>query len=289
MALLSYEFMRRAFLAAIFIAGIAPMLGVFLVIRRQSLMADTLSHVSLAGVALGFFLNLNPTGTTLLVVVIAAIIMEYLQNMYSSYSEISIAILMAAGLAIALVLMSLAPGLAVALVLMSLAPGSSAVSIQSYLFGSIVTITWQQVVFLGILFVLVGILFLLFKRPMYVLTFDEDIAAVDGLPVRMMSMIFNVVTGVAIAIMIPIAGALLISAIMVLPAAIGMRVGKSFNIVIFVSVLVGFVGMIGGLTGSYYLDTPPGATITLGFILLFLILNGIRQLRILIQRKQVQK
>ena len=268
MALLSYEFMRRAFLAAIFIAGIAPMLGVFLVIRRQSLMADTLSHVSLAGVALGFFLNLNPTGTTLLVVVVAAIIMEYLQNMYSSYSEISIAILMAAGLAIALVLMSLAPG-------------SSAVSIQSYLFGSIVTITWQQVIFLGILF-------LLFKRPMYVLTFDEDIAAVDGLPVRMMSMIFNVVTGVAIAIMIPIAGALLISAIMVLPAAIGMRVGKSFNIVIFVSVLVGFIGMIGGLTGSYYLDTPPGATITLGFILLFLVINGIRQLRILVQRKQMQ-
>jgi len=268
--------MRRAFLAAIFIAGIAPMLGVFLVIRRQSLMADTLSHVSLAGVALGFFLNLNPTGTTLLVVVVAAIIMEYLQNMYSSYSEISIAILMAAGLA-------------VALVLMSLAPGSSAVSIQSYLFGSIVTITWQQVVFLGILFVLVGILFLLFKRPMYVLTFDEDIAAVDGLPVRMMSMIFNVVTGVAIAIMIPIAGALLISAIMVLPAAIGMRVGKSFNLVIMISVLVGFVGMIGGLTGSYYLDTPPGATITLGFILLFLVLNGIRQLRIMFQRKQLQK
>lgn len=275
MALLSYEFMRRAFLAAIFIAGIAPMLGVFLVIRRQSLMADTLSHVSLAGVALGFFLNLNPTGTTLLVVVIAAIIMEYLQNMYSSYSEISIAILMAAGLA-------------VALVLMSLAPGNSAVSIQSYLFGSIVTITWQQVVFLGILFVLVGILFLLFKRPMYVLTFDEDIAAVDGLPVRTMSMIFNIVTGVAIAIMIPIAGALLISAIMVLPAAIGMRVGKSFNIVILVSVLVGFVGIIGGLTGSYYLDTPPGATITLGFIFLFLILNGIRQLRIMFQRKQQQ-
>ncbi|WP_407855095.1 metal ABC transporter permease [Enterococcus hailinensis] len=276
MALLSYEFMRRAFLAAIFIAGIAPMLGVFLVIRRQSLMADTLSHVSLAGVALGFFLNLNPTGTTLLVVVIAAIIMEYLQNMYSSYSEISIAILMAAGLA-------------VALVLMSLAPGNSAVSIQSYLFGSIVTITWQQVVFLGILFVLVGILFLLFKRPMYVLTFDEDIAAVDGLPIRTMSMIFNIVTGVAIAVMIPIAGALLISAIMVLPAAVGMRVGKSFNIVILVSVLVGFIGMIGGLTGSYYLDTPPGATITLGFIVLFLLVNGVRQVRILFQRKQLQK
>ena len=82
MALLSYEFMRRAFLAAIFIAGIAPMLGVFLVIRRQSLMADTLSHVSLAGVALGFFLNINPTMTTMLVVVLAAVILEYLRTIY---------------------------------------------------------------------------------------------------------------------------------------------------------------------------------------------------------------
>lgn len=110
MALLSYEFMRRAFLAAIFIAGIAPMLGVFLVIRRQSLMADTLSHVSLAGVALGFFLNLNPSLTTLLIVVIAAIILEYLRTLYRSYSEISIAILMSGGLALALVLMNLSGG-----------------------------------------------------------------------------------------------------------------------------------------------------------------------------------
>lgn len=275
MALLSYEFMIRAFLAGIFIAGIAPMLGVFLVIRRQSLMADTLSHVSLAGVALGFFLNLNPTGTTLLVVVIAAIIMEYLQNMYSSYSEISIAILMAAGLAIALVLMKLAPG-------------SSAVSIQSYLFGSIITVTWPQVGFLGALFVLVSILFILFKRPMYVLTFDEDIAAVDGLPVRLMSMIFNVVTGVAIAVMIPIAGALLISAIMIVPAATGMRAGKSFNAVILISVIIGLVGIISGLTGSFYLDIPPGATITLCFIGLFLLMNVFRRVKMLLQRKRNQ-
>ncbi|WP_315044222.1 metal ABC transporter permease [uncultured Enterococcus sp.] len=273
MALLSYEFMRRAFLAAIFIAGIAPMLGVFLVIRRQSLMADTLSHVSLAGVALGFFLNLNPSLTTLLIVVIAAIILEYLRTLYRSYSEISIAILMSGGLALALVLMNLSGG-------------NSATSIQSYLFGSIVTITQEQVWILGFLFLVVFALFFLFKRPMYILTFDEDTAHVDGLPVRVMSMLFNVLTGVAIAMMIPIAGALLISAIMVLPAAISMRLGKSFNAVILISVVIGMIGMMSGLTSSFYLDTPPGATITLVFIALFLVINLLKRIVILVQRKQ---
>ncbi|RXA69237.1 metal ABC transporter permease [Enterococcus casseliflavus] len=273
MALLSYEFMRRAFLAAVFIAGIAPMLGVFLVIRRQSLMADTLSHVSLAGVALGFFLNLNPSLTTLLIVVIAAIILEYLRTLYRSYSEISIAILMSGGLALALVLMNLSGG-------------NSATSIQSYLFGSIVTITQEQVWILGFLFLVVFALFFLFKRPMYILTFDEDTAHVDGLPVRVMSMLFNVLTGVAIAMMIPIAGALLISAIMVLPAAISMRLGKSFNAVILISVVIGMIGMMSGLTSSFYLDTPPGATITLVFIALFLVINLIKRVVILVQRKQ---
>ncbi|MBO0432653.1 metal ABC transporter permease [Enterococcus sp. DIV0660C] len=272
MALLSYEFMRRAFLAAIFIAGIAPMLGVFLVIRRQSLMADTLSHVSLAGVALGFFLNLNPTITTMIVVVLAAIVLEYLRTIYRTYSEISIAILMAGGLALALVLMNLSGG-------------NSATSIQSYLFGSIVTITWDQVIFLGILFVVIGVMFVLFKRPMYVLTFDEDVAHVDGLPIHAMSMMFNVITGVAIAVMIPIAGALLISAIMVLPAAIGMRLGRSFNVVIAISIFVGFIGMLSGLGSSFYLDTPPGATITLVFIGLFLLVNIVKRLSIGVKRK----
>lgn len=273
MALLSYEFMRRAFLAAIFIAGIAPMLGVFLVIRRQSLMADTLSHVSLAGVALGFFLNLNPDLTTLLIVIIAAVILEYLRTLYRSYSEISIAILMSGGLALALVLMNLSGG-------------NSTTSIQSYLFGSIVTITQDQVWFLGFLFLAVFVLFFLFKRPMYVLTFDEDTAHVDRLPVRIMSMLFNVLTGIAIAMMIPIAGALLISAIMVLPAAISMRLGKSFNAVILISVLIGLFGMLSGLTSSFYLDTPPGATITLVFIGLFLVINVVKRIVILFQRKQ---
>lgn len=276
MALLSLEFMRRAFLAALFIAGIAPMLGVFLVLRRQSLMADTLSHVSLAGVALGFVLNINPNLTTMMIVVLAAIILEYLRTIYRTYSEISIAILMAGGLALALVLMNLNGG-------------NSSLSVQSYLFGSIVTITTEQLYFLGILFGIIVLLFFFFRRPMYVLTFDEDTAEVDGLPVRLMSMCFNILTGIAIAVMIPIAGALLISAIMVLPAAISMRLGKSFTAVIAMSVVVGLVGMTSGLVGSFYLSKPPGAMITLVFIAIFLLVQLTRTFVIQWQRKKRQR
>ena len=97
---------------------------------------------------------------------------------------------------------------------------------------------------------------------------------------------FNVITGVAIAVMIPIAGALLISAIMVLPAAIGMRIGKGFNTVIIISVFMGLIGMLTGLTSSYYLETPPSASITLIFIGLFLLVNIYRRVVVMVQRKQ---
>lgn len=270
MEMFSYEFMRRALLAASFMAVIAPMLGVFLVVRRQSLLADTLSHVSLAGIALGFFVNLNPTLTTLVVVVIAAIILEYLRMIYSTYSEVSTAILMSGGLA-------------TALVLMNANKGNSSMRIQQYLFGSIVTISWDQVIILGVLLIALVVLFVLFKRPMYVLTFDEDTAHVDGLPVRWMSLLFNVITGVAITVMIPIAGALLVSAIMVLPAAISMRIGRSFNRVLMISVIIGLVGMLSGLVTSYQVDTPPGATITLIFILLFLLVMILK--KVLVKKK----
>lgn len=263
-------FMQRALIASLLMAVITPLLGLFLVLRRQSLLADTLSHVSLAGVALGLFININPTITTLIVVLIASVLIEFLSNLYRTYSEVSIAIMMSAGLSIALVLMSLNQG-------------ASSMSVQQYLFGSIVTISSAQVVILAILTVLIVVLFLLFKKPMYVLTFDEETAFAEGLPVRLMSIIFNAVTGVTIAIMMPIAGALLVSAIMILPAAIAMRLGRSFNLVIIIGVIVGVIGMVGGLMSSYQFNTPPGATITLLFITIFIICSIIKVISVRLQ------
>lgn len=258
--ILSYDFMQRALLAVVAISIFAPILGIFLILRRQSLMSDTLSHVSLAGVALGVLLGISPTWSTILVVTVAAVILEYLRTVYKNYMEISTAILMSLGLA-------------VSLMIMSKSNNASSVSLDQYLFGSIITISKEQVIALFAIAVIILVLTMLFIRPMYILTFDEDTAFVDGLPVRLMSILFNVVTGIAIALTIPAAGALLVSTIMVLPASIAMRLGKNFTSVIFIGILIGFLGMVAGIFLSYWWETPASATITIIFIGIFLIIS----------------
>ena len=262
--LFSYDFMQRAFLAVIAMSLFSPILGTFLILRRQSLMSDTLSHVSLAGVAFGLVLGLSPTFTTVVVVIIAAVFLEYLRTIYKNFMEIGTAILMSTGLAISLIVMSKGKS-------------SSSMSLDQYLFGSIVTISREQVVSLFVIAAVVLVLTFLFIRPMYILTFDEDTAFVDGLPVRTMSILFNIVTGVAIALMIPAAGALLVTTIMVLQASIALRIGKNFKSVILLTNVIGFFGMIAGLYISYYAETPASASITIIFVSLFLLVNLVKK------------
>ncbi len=260
-----YGFMRQAFQASFLISLIAPVLGLFLILRRQTLLADTLSHVSLVGVALGLLLGYSPTVVNLFVVVIASVIMEYVRTIYKSYSEISIAMMMSGGMALALVLMSF--------------NDSTSMSLNTFLFGSIVTISQEQVFFLLLLTITILILYFLFRRPMYVLTFDEETAYTAGLPVRFMSIAFNVITGMTIAIIMPIVGALLVSAILILPAAISMRLSKSFTGVILIGIAMAMFGMFSGLVFSYQYGTPPGATITLLLLALFVLVLVVEKVK----------
>ena len=257
--------MRQAFQASFLISLIAPVLGLFLILRRQTLLADTLSHISLVGVALGLLIGVEPTWMNILVVVIASILLEYIRTVYKSYSEVSIAMMMSGGMALALVLMSF--------------NDSSSMSLNTFLFGSIVTITKEQVLFLFILTIVILILYIFFRRPMYVLTFDEETAFTAGLPVRAMSIAFNIITGITIAVVMPIVGALLVSAILILPAAISMRIGKNFSWVIGIGILIAMVGMFSGLTVSFYNATPPGAMITLILLAIFIVLLAIEKLK----------
>lgn len=255
-----YDFIQRAFVAGIAMSLITPIIGLLLILRRQSLLSDTLSHISLVGVALGVLWRYHPTYTTLVVVIIASIVIEYLRVTYQHYSEISIALMMSAGMSIALVLMSFTQN-------------TASFKVDQYLFGSILLVTQEEVYLLIGLALTMLVLYFVFRRPLYVMSFDEATAKTTGLPVKLMSIIFSVVTGVAISMMMPIVGVLLISALIVIPSATAIKLSKSFTQAIAIGIMINLIGIFLGLSASFHLDTPPGASITLCFILIFMIVS----------------
>ncbi|MEC0242265.1 metal ABC transporter permease [Paenibacillus dokdonensis] len=254
-----YDFMQRAFLAGGLIALIAPLLGVYLVLRRQSLMSDTLSHVSMAGVALGTVLHVSPVLCGFLFAIMGGLMIEQLRRTYKTYSEVPVAIIMTSGLALAMVLMSLKTTLNK--------------SFSSYLFGSIVAVSSSQLIIIAVV-TLIGLLFfMLLRRPLYSLTFEEDTAAVSGVRVKMLSFAFAIVAGMIVAAAMPIVGVLLVSSLIVLPSAFALRFAGGFVSASMLAVVTGMAGVFSGLTASYYTDTPPGGSIAL--ILLIILLAGI--------------
>ncbi|MBG9982416.1 metal ABC transporter permease [Aerococcaceae bacterium DSM 111020] len=273
MEMLQYDFIQRSFIAGIAMALITPILGLLLILRRQSLLSDTLSHISLTGVALGILLQWNPTITTLIVVIIASLMIEYLRVSFENFSELSVAIMMSGGMALALILISFSSN-------------QANFRLDQYLFGSIILISSEEVKLLWVLAILILILYSVFKRPLYVLSFDEATALTVGLPVRLMSIVFSVITGVAISIMMPIVGALLISALIVIPSATAIKLSRSFSQAILIGIIINLIGIFTGITSSYYFDTPPGAAITMSFIIIFIIVSIIKPINIWLKKKK---
>ncbi len=238
MAMFGYEFMQRAFWAGSLIAVIGPVLGVYLVLRRQVLMADTLSHVSLAGVALGSVLNLNPSLSGFIVAILGALMIERLRRAYRTYSELPIAIIMTTGLALAVVLMSLKQ--------------NWSKSFSSYLFGSIVAVSDTQLRLIALVTLLGLLFFVVLRRPLYNLVFNEETAVISGVRVPLLSFGFAVFTGMTVAAAIPVVGVLLVSALIILPASLALRLASGFAAAIAIAVGAGLIGMFSGLTASLY-------------------------------------
>lgn len=250
-----YDFMIRAFIAGLIVAVIAPLIGIFLVVRRFSLIADTLSHVSLVGIAFGLLLNINPVFTALITTLIASIGIEKIRKSKLIFEESVLAVFLSGSLATALIIVSFGHGFTV--------------NLFSYLFGSITTVTQQDLItILG--FGIVSIFaVLLFYKELFLTSFDEDLAKVQGVNVSFFNTLLIALAAVAISLSMRIVGILLTSALMIIPVLTAMQWTKSFKSTLLLSIVFSVISVITGLFASYYLNLSAGGTIVEVTIILF--------------------
>lgn len=267
-----YQFLQNAFGAGLIIGVIAPLLGVFIVVRRLSLIADALSHVTLAGIAGSLYLSqsigalalLNPLYLGITASVTGSLFIERLRRLYKHYEELAIPIIMSAGLGLGAIFISLAEGF------------SS--DLFSYLFGSVSAVSRQDL-WIVIIIAIIVVLFLgLFFKELFVLSFDEEYAKASGLPSKWIHVLFMIVTALVIAGSMRIVGILLVSSLMTLPVAAAMRIAKSFKQAIFYSILFGELAVIIGLVSAFYLNLAPGGTIVVMSIIILLLTIFLRKM-----------
>jgi len=241
--------MIRAFIAGITIAIIAPLIGNFLVIKRLSLIADTLSHIALAGVAIGLLTGAQPIITTVITTIIASLVIEKIRTSKKLSGDAVLAMFLPGGLALSLVLISLANGFTV--------------NLFSYLFGSITTVKETEVwLIVGLGLATLVLIFSFFKQLLYT-SFDEESARVSGIQVERINSILIILTAVTVSLAMRVVGVLLIGALMVIPVVTAMQIGKSFLQSIFFSIGFAMTAVTMGLFISYYFNIPAGASIVL--------------------------
>ncbi len=254
-AIYQYEFLQNTFITGLLIGLIAPLLGTFLVVRRLSLIADALSHVTLSGIAASLYLSkttvlfagLNPLFFGMGFSVIGSILIERLRTVYSHYQELAIPIILSGGIGVGVIFISLADGFNTELL--------------NYLFGSVSAVSRTDLwVIAAISIFVIGIVIFLYKE-LFLLSFDEEHAKASGIPSKVIHFIFIIMIALVIAASMRIVGVLLVSALMTLPVAAGMRVANGFKKTILISILFGETAVIGGLVSAYYLDLAPGGTI----------------------------
>ncbi|WP_425802631.1 metal ABC transporter permease [Desulfitobacterium sp. Sab5] len=243
-----YDFMRRAFITGILIATITPCIGVVVVLKRLSMTGDALSHNSLAGVAAGLALNMNPILGAVIFSIAAAFGIEKVRKSFPKYSEIAIAIIMSTGIGLAGILSGFV---------------KNSANFNSFLFGSIVAISdFELYMVIGLSIIVILAVFLLHKELFY-MTFDEESARLAGIPIKSINVVFTLLTAVTISISARTVGTLVVSSLMVLPVATAMQVAKSYKQTVFYSILFALLYTISGLFISYYADFKPGGTIVL--------------------------
>ena len=249
MTWLAFEFMQRAALAAALVGVAAPSIGVYLVQRRLSLMGDGIGHVAFAGVAAGFLTHTEPLYTAVLAAVGGAIAIELLRRRGRMAGDLALALLFYGGIATGLLLAGLA--------------GESTTSLVAYLFGSVLTVGYSDLVVMGALSVTVLTVTMLLRKELFAISYDEEVAETMGLPVGSLNLLLAVLTAVTIAVAMRIVGILLVASMLVLPVATAQQLTKTFAGAVNVSLVLGLVIAVAGLVIAFYANVAPAATIAL--------------------------
>lgn len=251
--ILQYDFMQRAFITGILIAIITPCIGVILVLKRFSMIGDSLSHNSLAGVTAGLIAGVNPILGAIVFSMIAAFSIEKVRKSFPSYSELSIAIITSIGIGLAGILSGFV---------------KNSMTFSSFLFGSIVAISDFELLLVVTLSVIVLLVSILLFKELFYITLDEESARLSGIPVGVINFIFMILIAVTISISARTVGTLIISSLMVIPVATAMQIAKSYKQTVLYSIIIALLSTVIGLFVSYYADFRPGATIVLVSVLI---------------------
>lgn len=247
--LLSFGFMNRALISGIIVALICPTIGIFLVLRRYALIADTLSHVALAGVAIGLLLGVNPMATAAAASVGSSLVMEKLRRSKRVAGEGALSIFLSGSLAVAVILISFGKG--------------SSVNILNYLFGSIMTVTMTDIYLMAALAVAAVATIAVFYKELVAITFDEESARVAGLPTNFLNSLLIGLSALVVAVSMPVVGVLLVSALMVIPVVAALQWKKDFGKTIVIGQVIALVSVVGGILASFYLGIAAGGAIVL--------------------------
>jgi zinc transport system permease protein len=259
-----YAFLQHALIAGLIIGLVSPLVGIFLVVRRLSLIAEALSHITMSGVAAGlllqknftFFAGISPLFAGMSFAVIGSIFVERIRQFYRSYQELAIPILLSGGIAVGVVLIGLGNGFGV--------------DISGLLFGNILAINSQDLWLIGIVALLVICFIYLFFKELFALSFDEEHAVLTGIRGKWIHMIFMVMVAMVISVAIRVVGILLVSALMTLPVAASMQLSLSFRKTALLSIIFAEFSIIAGLVFAYWLDIASGGAIVLVSIALLL-------------------
>jgi len=262
--LFEYTFFRNALMGGIITAVVCAWIGLFLILRKESMLVDGVAHTSFGGIALGLFLGINPLLTALLITVLAVLGVSWMRRHGLAYSDSATAVMLALGFSTGLIIISLADGFNVEL--------------MSYLFGSILTVEQTDLLVVGMLAVIAFLFLGVFYKELLSITFDEDASRLMGIPVRPLSIAYNILIAVTIVLSIKVIGIILVVALIVIPGLTALQLGLSFKGTTIAAMCFGASSVFTGMILSAIYDVATSGVIVFTMTGIFLFVAAYRRL-----------